>query len=447
MIAIVLCISVLLPLVFTSCAQKTPKTADELIDKVEDVMDDIGSYEQKLEMELEVWVSGTKMSMNAVGKGILIDTEEDYYYYNSMDMEMTTGSSKTSEETTRIEVYDGGKVYFLEDANEKVIAQSSDATAAEHRAYIEDKGDIDDYIYDCETKEFSKNEDGSWELVLADYEDEALDGIYESAGLGMLFDAGTIRDIKVEMLVAEDFRVLEYELKFKFNEDNDGNKPQAVFKSEFSKHGEATREKLDTDGYQSIKGLLGMKRLEQTLKGVITRNQAEAHLKIEQTISERRSGAQIYKTTESDIIEYGIRDDRFYYSMRNRINGQSLRISYENGKQTVKANSETETTDSTDLVAKATVEKILDCTGYDIGEIKSFEDKGDGVYEVKLDKKNSQAYANAFGQGTTLQVAELRATYTVKNGELVSIEAKGDVEGNVGGTGYSLDISISLSFK
>jgi hypothetical protein len=263
MIAIVLCISVLLPLVFTSCAQKTPKTADELIDKVEDVMDDVGSYEQKLEMELEVWVSGTKMSMNAVGKGILIDTEEDYYYYNSMDMEMTTGSSKTSEETTRIEVYDGGKVYFLEDANEKVIAQSSDATAAEHRAYIEDKGDIDDYIYDCETKEFSKNEDGSWELVLADYEDEALDGIYESAGLGMLFDAGTIRDIKVEMLVAEDFRVLEYELKFKFNEDNDGNKPQAVFKSEFSKHGEATREKLDTDGYQSIKGLLGMKRLEQ----------------------------------------------------------------------------------------------------------------------------------------------------------------------------------------
>ena len=248
----------LLPLVFASCKAKDPETADELIQMTNEAMDAAGSYKQKIDMKLEVWVAGTKMSLDADGTGITIDTADDFYYYNEMNMEMTVGDSKTPEESASLTVYDDGRVYFLEDSNKEVTKYASDTTAEEFRAYLEENGEIDDYIYDCETKEFSENEDGNWELVLSDYTDEALDGMYEKAGLGLLFDADSIEDIKTEILVDEDFRVLEYELKFKFNEDEEGNKPQAVFKSEFSKHGEAERKDLDTEGYKNKNSLLVM---------------------------------------------------------------------------------------------------------------------------------------------------------------------------------------------
>lgn len=442
----ILCILLFVAATFTSCKEKGPETADELIERVEAAMDAAGSYKQKFEMKLEVLVSGTKMSLDADGTGITINTEDDYYSYNEMNMEMTVGDSKASEKSTSIEVYDGGRVYFLEDADKNVTKYASDATAEEYRAYLDAGGNIDDYIYDCETKEFFQNEDGTWELVLGDYTDKALDGMYEKAGLALLFSADSIKDIKTEILVDEDFCVLEYELKFRFNKDEEGNKPQAVFKSEFSKHGEAEREEIDTDDYKNMKNLLGMKTLDRALDRLITRENAKANLKLEQTITDKY-GNEAYNHYETDTITYGIRDGKFFFDMDAIINGEKLRIAYENGKQTTTAASTSETTDMDELVAKATIAKILDCTGYNIETVKSFVDKGDGVYEVKLDKKNAEEYKNAFGSNTQLHAAVLNAIYTVKNGEIVSIEAKGDVEGVSGYTGYSLDISISLTLE
>lgn len=444
-IAIILCISLLLPFMFTSCG-KTPKTAEDLIERVEEAMESAGSYEQDMEMDIEVWVSGTKMALDAIGKGILIDTKDDYYYYNKMYMEMTVGNSTVPETSSALEVYDGGNAYFLNEEGGKVSGKYTEATAEDHKAYIEDGGDVEDYIYDCETKEFSKNEDGSWKLVLSDYSDEALEGIYDKAGLSLIFDAGAIRDVETELLIDGDFHVLEYELKFRFNSDDDGNKPRAVIKTEFSKYGDAERKELEAEEYKKVKDLIPMKMLGRTLDRLVTRRDATAKLKINQSISDQR-GKETYAQSETDTIKYGVRDDKFFFDMTATINGENLRITYEDGKQTTKANSRSETTEMEELVAKNTVKKILDCTGYDADSVKSFEDMGNGVYEVKLDKKDAEEYKNAFGKNTKLHYAELTATYTLKDGEIVSIEAKGDIRGAAGSTAYTLDISISLTLE
>ena len=359
-----------------------------------------------------------------------------------MNMEMTVGDSKTPEESASLTVYDDGRVYFLEDSNKEVTKYASDTTAEEFRAYLEENGEIDDYIYDCETKEFSENEDGNWELVLSDYTDEALDGMYEKAGLGLLFDADSIEDIKTEILVDEDFHVLEYELKFKFNEDEEGNKPQAVFKSEFSKHGEAERKDLDTEGYENKNSLLEMKKLDRMLGELITRESATVQLNVRQSIT--RHANEIYNNAEYDKISYGIRDGKFFYDMTSNINGQNMQIKYENGKQTISASGQKKTTDSTDLVAKATIKQILDCTGYDIDSVKSFENSGDGDYKVKLDKKNDEAYENVFGDGTELYDATLDVTYTVKDGKITMINASGEMKSK---GFYTLYISIFMSVE
>ena len=441
-IAVILCISMLLPLMFASCKAKDPETADELIQMTNEAMDAAGSYKEKIDMKLEVWVAGTKMSLDADGTVITIDTADDFYYYNEMNMEMTVGDSKTPEESASLTVYDDGRVYFLEDSNKEVTKYASDTTAEEFRAYLEENGEIDDYIYDCETKAFSENEDGNWELVLSDYTDEALDGMYEKAGLGLLFDADSIEDIKTEILVDEDFRVLEYELKFKFNEDEEGNKPQAVFKSEFSKHGEAERKDLDTEGYENKNSLLEMKKLDRMLGELITRESATVQLNVRQSIT--RHANEIYNNAEYDKISYGIRDGKFFYDMTSNINGQNMQIKYENGKQTISASGQKKTTDSTDLIAKATVKQILDCTGYDIDSIKSFENNGDGDYKVKLDKKNDEAYKNVFGDGTELYDAILDVTYTVKDGKITMINASGEMKSK---GFYTLYISIFMSVE
>lgn len=439
-IAIILCISLLLPFMFTSCG-KTPKTADELIERVEAAMDAVGSYEQDIRMDIEVWVSGTKMVLEALGTGILIDTADDYYYYNKMNMEMTVGDAKTPEKSASLEIYDSGKAYFLNDENGKVNKQYTEVSAEEYKAYLEEKGAVDDYIYNCETKEFSKNEDEEWEIVLTDYTDEALSGIYDKAGLGMLFDADAIKDIKTEVLVDEDFRVLEYEIEFRFNEDGEGNKPSVRLESEFSEYGEGIRENFTGDDYKKIKNFLDAKRLEKVLDTVITYEDASATLNVEQIITHDQK--KIYNSKETDTIKYGIRDGKFFYDLSADANGQNVKMKYADGKQSVTSNGQTKTTNSTELVAKATLGKILDCTGYALEEIKSFENKGNGVYEVELNKKEAEAYANVFGTGTELYSAILKATYTVKDGKLVSIRANGEIKGK--GL-YALNITISLVF-
>ena len=121
-----------------------------------------------------------------------------------------------------------------------------------------------------------------------------------------------------------------------------------------------------------------------------------------------------------------------------------MQIKYENGKQSVSANGQNQTTDSTDLVAKTTLAQILDCTGYEIDSIKSFEKKGDGEYEVQLDKKNAEAYKNAFGKDTELYDAILNVTYTVKDGKITMINASGEMKGK---GFYTLDISIFMSLE
>ena len=440
-IAVILCISMLLPLVFTSC-KKDPETADELIQMTNEAMDAVGSYKQKIEMNLAVWVEDTQMSLDADGIGITIDTEDDYYYYNEMNMEMTVGDSKTPEKSASLAVYDDGRVYFLEESNKKVNKYASDATAEEYRAYLDENGEIDDYIYDCGTKEFSKKEDGSWELVLSDYTDKALGGMYEKAGLALLFDADSIKDIETEILVDEDFCVLEYELKFRFNEDEEGNKPQAVFKSEFSKHGEAERKDLDTEGYKNMNDLLEMKKLDRMLDEIITRESATVQLNIRQSIT--RHAYEIYNSAEYDKISYGISDGKFFYDMTSNINGQNMQIKYENGKQTISASDQKTTTASNDLIAKTTLAKILDCTGYEINSIKSFVNKGDEEYEVQLDKKNDESYKDVFGDGTELYDATLDVTYTVKDGKITMINASGEIKEK----GFcTLDISIFMSVE
>ena len=93
----------------------------------------------------------------------------------------------TDEKTTFVDID------FLNEEGGKVKGKYTEVTAEDHKAYIEDGGDVEDYIYDCETKEFSKNEDGSWKLVLSDYSDEALEGIYDKAGLSLIFDADNFK--------------------------------------------------------------------------------------------------------------------------------------------------------------------------------------------------------------------------------------------------------------
>ena len=130
--------------------------------------------------------------------------------------------------------------------------------------------------------------------------------------------------------------------------------------------------------------------------------------------------------------------------MTSNINGQNMQIKYENGKQTISASGQKKTTDSTDLVAKATIKQILNCTGYDIDSIKSFENNGDGDYKVKLDKKNDEAYKNVFGDGTELYDATLDVTYTVKDGKITMINASGEMKSK---GFYTLDISIFMSVE
>lgn len=441
-ISFILCLLMILPLALTSCGQKDPETAEELIERIEAAMDEAGSYEQELDMDIEVFAAGVKMSMDASGKGIHIETKDDYYRYNRMDMELRVDGSDKPETTCSEELYDGETLYLLEESGGSVKKYSSEVTAADYRAYLEENGDLNDHIYDCETKEFKKNDDGEWEITLSGYSEKALLGIYEKAGLGLLFDARDIKDIKTEMLVGEDFCVLEYELKLKLEEDEDGNKPKVTFSSEFSHYGEAERKKVDTDGYKNTSGILDMKRLEKKLKELITREDAKATLKVDQVISQ--GGEEIYRSSETDTVKYGVRDGGFFFDMTALINGQTVKMQYENGKQSVSAGGQKQTSETTDLVAKSTLSSILDCTGYAIEEIKSFEKTGEGVYKVTLDKKDSDSYANAFGTGTKLYDADLEATYTLKDGRISSISAEGEIKGE--GL-YTLDISITLNLE
>ena len=186
--------------------------------------------------------------------------------------------------------------------------------------------------------------------------------------------------------------------------------------------------------------LLEMKKLDRMLDEIITRESATVQLNIRQSIT--RHAYEIYNSAEYDKISYGIRDGKFFYDMTSNINGQNMQIKYENGKHTISASGEKTTTASNDLIAKTTLAKILDCTGYEINSIKSFVNKGDEAYEVQLDKKNDESYKDVFGDGTELYDATLDVTYTVKDGKITMINASGEIKEK----GFcTLDISIFMS--
>ncbi|MBE6697876.1 MAG: hypothetical protein E7581_05070 [Ruminococcaceae bacterium] len=423
-------------MLLTSCTglfealRPAPKTADELLERIQEEMQEYTAYALSLDMEMVMVIEEYTMQATATGS-IIEDHGEDYYYYTETNMDMRCDELEIKEKMRSISAYADGNAFEFSDDGDRQSKLFCKMTAEEYAAYqaldkSEDQPDQEIDFRDCTTMDFVQNEDKSWTLSCSGYTKKAIDMLTDAFSMQdmNLFGADVV-DIKVTILANEQFHVTEITMAFEFDTPEDAKAtPKLDIRLKMTAMGDEVvrlTEMLDTSKYKEVDDLAICKQLDNMLEDKYEAEQGEFDYKLKQTIKVMGQ-SESYSSTEH--AKYGTEDGNFYYTITTEIDGVPATVSYRNGKQTVTMQGESYDEVQSEQEAKDFIKDMINdpSFGYSSDLVTDVKDKGDGVWEIELETKDNiglEAFYEALGG--TYRSATQTATVTVTDGKPVKI--------------------------
>ncbi len=417
----------------TSCSLK-PKSADELWEKINETMEHLQSYESNSTGNLALEVMNVPITADLTIKNIISGTsEKDYYYYSASEVTVKTESDlfNQSETAKFIEAFHDGKMFFSMESEKATQKFSSVLSAKEHIAYLEKQSSSsDDFDFNkCTTSSFTQNEDKTWSLHYSGYSNKALDRMFDTFDFdGEMFDLD-LSDMEVTIQADNKFRIKEIKIKFIFNEDIDGN-PVFEITMQYSNYNEAEKitDTINPENYKEIADCRLLTDFEDMIEKLEEDKDGSFVMEMEETLS---VFDQKETYTETDTVSYGEKDGKYFYDISiNSTSYQNMKISFENGKQTIKLSGKQQTNQQSTLEAKTFINSLINTAQYSMIYVSDIKKLEEGVYEVQCNNLISEAYEAIF-ESYTGELISFQKTLkiTVKEGCITKIESDTLAEG------------------
>ena len=438
LIAVLLC-----ALAFTSCGD--PETTTELMDKIDEKMESLKSYQSDVTANLSTDIYGYHCVAGFTGIQITIYGDSDRFYYYTV-MDGTTEMKDTAKnevvesvKTKVIEAFHEGNMFVSSEQGDAVQKLYSPLTKDEYIAYLEKQEKELDIDFDaCVNKGFTKNEDKTWTLTYSGYTKKAVATIVEAFQADELFEE-EIADMEITIHANADFTIKDMEFKMIF--ENESTTSTFTMKAEYSKYNEATPivDTLDVSQYKKVADCRLLTDIADMIEDLEEMENGSFVLDLTQTISTSYS-KDTY--TERDTVTYGKKDGKYFYDAKASTDNAKYDISYANGKQTVTISGTTETVDQTEKEAKAFINGLINSAKYSADKVTNITQKEDGVYTINC-KPDASLYQPIFASvGSSSNNATQTITITIQNGKITKIDSTVSASAYVSSYG-----SVSFSLK
>ena len=429
-----------------------PKSPETLWARIGEAMGgDFAAYEMAMEMDMVMVVEGYVMESAATGV-MIEDDGDDYYYYSETTVSVSCKELDMEQETRSISAYMDGKAFELraEDGYERKLY--SEMTKEEYLAYLADDeqedADQEPDFQDCTHAEFAQNEDKTWTLTYSGYTKKAINQITRT------FDAQTdvfgadIVDMQVTFKASEDFRVTDVTIAFEFDVPEDQDKQPALeIRLQIKAVGDGiTRvtDTIDPAKYREVDDLAIRKEIDQLIKDRYEAEKGSFRYVQDQIF---KVMGQTEKFTETDTVQYGVKDGKFYYDVKAEYDDAEMTLSYKNGTCTVVWDGESVDEPQTEEEARALIEMLInDSTyGYNAESITNIKDKGNGVWEIEQALGDAAEFEVIFtNMGGEYKSATQTITVTIRNDALVEIKTVVKASGRITSGGSIYEASYTL---
>ena len=460
---LIICAMLACVLLLTSCQtikdalRPDPETAEQLWERIGEVMKAYDAHEASMEMDMVMVVEGYAVKSSATGT-LIEDKGEDYYYYSETNVKVECDELDLEQESRAISAYMDGLAFELrsEDKSERKLC--SKMTAEEYAAYLaadREESSFDADITDCTNATFTKNEDKTWTLTYSGYTKKAIKGITGALSTQELDVFGAdIVDVKITLRANEDFCVTDISMEFEFDTDKDAKQTPALnVRIKLKAVGDAvTRvtETIDAAKYKEVDNLAMSKQLDNMIKQRVEAEQGAFECKMSQTV---KVMGQSQSFVESDQVKYGREDGKYYYDITVESDGISSTVTYKNGTQTVTSGGESYDVPQSEDEAKAFIESLINdpSLGYNAEQITDIEKKNDGVFVIELALTDSATFEELFeSMDGTYKSATQTVTVTVQDEKLIRIKneivASGSVTSGRDTYGVSWQLTIETAF-
>lgn len=442
--ALWICMLLALAMLLVSCQgmkdalRPAPKTAEELWARIGEVMQEFDSYEVAMEMDIVMVMEGYAVQSTATGM-LIEDKGEDYYYYSETNVTVTCEALDLNQETRAISAYMDGKAFEFRGENGYERKLYSKMTAEEYAAYrVADReaSSIEADITDCTHAEFAQNEDKTWTLTYSGYTKKAIKGITGALSTQEMDVFGAdIVDVKVTFHADTSYRVTDISMEFEFDADEGAKQAPALnVRMKLTAMGDqVTRvtDTIDAAKYKEVDDLAICKEITKLIEDRYEAEDGSFHYVQEQIF---KVMGQTEKFSETDTVQYGVQDGKFYYDIKSEYDNADMTLSYKDGACTVTWEGESVSEPQTEEEARALIEMLINDSayGYNAESITNIKDKGKGVWEIEQALGSSAEFEEIFANmGGTYKSCTQTVTVTIKEGKITEIKnvitAKGSI--------------------
>ena len=420
---LILFLSFILVFSFTACQETASQqvqvlqSAAELWDKIDQTMNGLESMEMTSMTRFSYYESGN-LYYRTVSRKLL--SAKDAHYTQSTD---TTHCPALSFERSfsTMEAYFAGKVYTA--VTSGMYAQKF-CTEMTHEEY--DHAPASDLLEDfqitaCANAEFSKDENGLWNLKFSGYEKTVIDNVLQSMGLPAGIFGANITDMAVTLTANADYYVQNMQITLSFAEGE--NKPQFSIAAEYTGFNSTQFDPtmLNPQEFTTVDDIRILTALTDALQQ--RQNAANGQFTLGMTNTYDCMG-QVSVSTETDIVEYVSRDGWYSYSIASDMDGSKYQIDYQNGLQTVTVGESSYTTEQTDAQAKAFIDSLIDSARYNSAAVTAIQKLEDGSYVLICEKLDIQEYAADYEtEQLKLTNGTQNITVSFENGVLSQIKS------------------------
>ena len=229
--------------------------------------------------------------------------------------------------------------------------------------------------------------------------------------------------MEITIHVNSDFTVKDMEIKIIFENESTGS--SFFMKAQYSKYNEATvvtDEPLNTSDYKEVADCRLLTEIEDMLEDIEELENGSFALDLEQTLKTQSPSYQS-TSSERDVVTFGKKDGKYFYSITATYDNGKIEISYENGKQTVTMSGVTETVAQTEKEAKAFISGLINTAQYESMRVSDITVSEDGSYTLVCRQPNENLYQPVFSSfGALKPTATQTIIITVKDGKITKIE-------------------------
>ena len=440
----------LLLLGLTACKEEQaeppyePESASALWTKVDETMNALETYEMAGDAKVVFYSMGYKFTINGATSTIYtVDS-----FYNETATEIVCAELSTSQTMNTIEAYHDGKMYLATSDGTHMQKFCSAITKEEYAEFKTNDLVVSVDIEDCTGAEFSKGEEGTWNLEFSGYTKKTIDQMLKSMDLTEEQLGNSIADMKVFMTADAVFRVKEITVAFVFTASDDMSEtlPEYTITCRYSGFNETQFDvsELNAEEFTEIQDVRILEKVAEALKQ--RQDSVSDQFTLDLSTTYECQG-QVNISLEKDVVSYGKKNGAYYYSIDAVIDGDALAIKYQNGTQTVEMDGQTQTAMQSEKEAKTFIDGLINSASYNSITITGIKKQGEGVYTLVSDKLDLSEYTpDLEGNGLELTSANQQITVTFIEEKLMQIDSKITINGVYTGESMTMVINSVVAF-